>query len=206
MHLLNVFITSYTIITSYTTSMGTTLITDYINGVEVERVSSFRFLGTIISSSLKWGDNLSCITKKSPPEALFSSFFSGSWENVGWPVRGFCNSIGPLLRVFSPSLLSGMETPLSRWWLGNRLQLDRMVDRQDHRLQTHPPPSEIYMAHMQRKGMKILLDVTHPANHLLRFLPSGRRLRAMNTKTSRFLNSTYCSAIRFLNSSPSLHQ
>ena len=40
-----------------------------INGVEVERVGSFRFLGTIVA--MKGGDNLSCITKKSPPKALF---------------------------------------------------------------------------------------------------------------------------------------
>ncbi|XP_076157946.1 C-type mannose receptor 2-like [Alosa pseudoharengus] len=34
------------------------------------------------------------------------------------------------------------------------------------------PLAEIYKAHMQRKGMKILLDATHPANHLLKILPS----------------------------------
>ena len=80
--------------------------------VEVERVGSFRFLGTIISSSLKWGDNLSCIIKKAHQRL----FFLRQLRKFGVVCKGIgCYSIVPLSSVFSPTLLlPGMETPSSR--------------------------------------------------------------------------------------------
>ena len=51
-----------------------------INAAVVERVDSFKFLGTIISSSLKWVDNITAIIKKSPPEALFPPPTKEVWD------------------------------------------------------------------------------------------------------------------------------
>ncbi len=45
------------------------------------------------------------------------------------------------------------------------------------------------------------LNSLHPARHLFTPLPSGRRLRAIKTKSTRFLNSTYCRIVHALNSS-----
>ena len=44
-----------------------------INAAVVERVDSFKFLGTIISSSLKWVDNITTIIKKAHQRLFFSS-------------------------------------------------------------------------------------------------------------------------------------
>ena len=42
-----------------------------LNGVEVEQVESFIFLGTTISSDLSWGKNTLCITKKAQQRLYF---------------------------------------------------------------------------------------------------------------------------------------
>ena len=42
-----------------------------LNGVEVEQVESFRFLGTTISSDLSWDKNILCITKKAQQRLYF---------------------------------------------------------------------------------------------------------------------------------------
>ncbi len=64
-----------------------------------------------------------------------------------------------------------------------------------------PTIDEIYVSRLQKKGLKILKDPLHPARHLFTPLPSGRRLRAIQTKSTRFLNSTYCRIVHALNSS-----
>lgn len=97
-------------------------------------------------------------------------------------------------------------------WYGNstvqqRAQLDRIVNIASKIIGCKLSPiCEIYEARIFRKGLKILQDDTHPANSLFSILPSGRRMRSIKTKTSRFLNSTYCRAIKSLNSSQFLDQ
>ena len=59
-----------------------------LNGVEVEEVESFRFLGTIISSDLSWGKNTLCITKQAKQRMYFRSSgdsalrIQNHWERV----------------------------------------------------------------------------------------------------------------------------
>ncbi len=64
-----------------------------------------------------------------------------------------------------------------------------------------PTIDETYDSHLQKKGLTILKDPLHPARHLFMPLPSGRRLRAIKTKSTHFLNSTYCRIVHALNSS-----
>ncbi len=63
-----------------------------------------------------------------------------------------------------------------------------------------PTIDEIYGSRLQKKGLTILKDPLHPARHLFTPLPSGRRLRAIQTKSTRFLNSAYCRIVHALNS------
>ncbi len=53
----------------------------------------------------------------------------------------------------------------------------------------------------RKNDLTILKDPLHPARHLFTPLPSGRRLRAIKTKSTCFLNSTYCRIVHALNSS-----
>ncbi len=42
-----------------------------VNGQDIENVQCFKFLGTNISATLKWDDNLRGIIKKIPSKAFF---------------------------------------------------------------------------------------------------------------------------------------
>ncbi|KAL3042001.1 hypothetical protein OYC64_020043 [Pagothenia borchgrevinki] len=48
----------------------------------------------------------------------------------------------------------------------------------------------------------IFKDTSHPANYLFVLLPSGRRLRSLRSKTSRFRVSFFPRAVTLLNSAP----
>lgn len=90
-------------------------------------------------------------------------------------------------------------------WFGNmsaedRRQLDRVVRTASKIIGCNLPPlAVIYKARLQKKGLKILKDSSHPANNLFNLLPSQKRLRSVKTRTSRFQNSTYPEAVRLLN-------
>ncbi len=62
-----------------------------------------------------------------------------------------------------------------------------------------PTIDEIDVSRLQKEGLTILKDPLHPARHLFTPLPSGRRLRAIKTKSTHFLNSTYCRIVHALN-------
>ena len=49
------------------------------------------------------------------------------------------------------------------------------------------------------KSNSIIRDVNHPAHTLFDLLPSGTRYRSIRTKTNRFKNSFYPTAVRLLN-------
>ena len=124
-----------------------------INEVEVERVGSFRFLGTIVSSSMKWGDNLSCITKKAHQRL----FFLQQLRKFGVACKG-------MLHFYHATIESILSYSITVWYgnttVQNRLQLDRIVHTAEKIIGCKLSPlSEIYKAHMQRQGMKILLDI-----------------------------------------------
>ncbi len=55
------------------------------------------------------------------------------------------------------------------------------------------------LAFAEKKGLTIMKDPLHPARHLFTPLPSGRRLRAIKSKFTRFLDSPYCRIVHALN-------
>ena len=66
-----------------------------------------------------------------------------------------------------------------------------------------PSIRSLYLSRSLRKSKRIVQDEYHPANHLFELLPSGKRYRSIKTKTTRFNNSFYPQALRFLNGEPS---
>ena len=166
----------------------------------VERVDSYKFLGTIISSSLKWVDNITAISKKAHQRL----FFLRQLKKFGMACKG--------MQQFYQATIESVLTFSITVWYGNSTVQQRMrLDRNVHTASkivgcSLPPISDIYEARIHRRGLKTLQDKLHPANSLFNPLPSGRRLRAIKTKTSRLLNSTYCRTIKALNNSTSLHQ
>ncbi len=67
-----------------------------------------------------------------------------------------------------------------------------------------PPSQDIYSTPLTRKALCIAGDTTHPTHSFFSLLPSGRRLRSLQARTSRLKDSFIHQAVRKLNSLPSL--
>ncbi len=56
---------------------------------------------------------------------------------------------------------------------------------------TLPTLQELYSSRVSKRTGKITLDPSHPAHSLFELLPSGRRYRALSTRTTRHRNSFF---------------
>lgn len=157
-----------------------------ITGVKLERVDSFKFLGAMISSTLKWDDNLVCIIKKIPPEAIFLvptqktwSFWRGvaafpqschtkcaylSYICVVWQ---FCSSAEAATGKNSMYCLKKSSTVASLAYYISMLPI-----------------------FSTRAWISYMTPHTLPPPYWWLPLP-GKRLKSMNIKTFHFHNSTY---------------
>lgn len=139
---------------------GKALLPLSINGAVVERVASFKFLGTIISSSLKWEDNTIAITKKAHQRL----FFLRQLKKFGVGCKG--------MQQFYRATIERILTFSITVWYGNstvqqKIQLDRIVHTASKIAGcTFPLISDIYEIRIQRRGLKTLQDQSHPANFL----------------------------------------
>ncbi|XP_056452319.1 uncharacterized protein LOC130387318 [Gadus chalcogrammus] len=91
-----------------------------INAAVVERVDSFKFLGTIISSSLKWVDNITTIIKKAHQRL----FFLRQLRKFGVACKGmqqFYQATVESILTFSITVWDGNPT------VQQRMRLDRIV-------------------------------------------------------------------------------
>ena len=67
-----------------------------------------------------------------------------------------------------------------------------------------PPLSNIYSSRCTDRATCIMRDPTHPAHELFCPLHSGRRLRSIQSRSTRMKNSFFPDAVRLLNSSTML--
>uniref|UniRef100_A0A8C6NVF2 Reverse transcriptase domain-containing protein n=1 Tax=Nothobranchius furzeri TaxID=105023 RepID=A0A8C6NVF2_NOTFU len=63
-----------------------------------------------------------------------------------------------------------------------------------------PAIKDIYRKRCLKRAGKIIRDRSHPSHALITLLPSGRRYRSLRTKTTRYRNSFFPTAVRLLNS------
>ncbi len=64
---------------------------------------------------------------------------------------------------------------------------------------TLPTLQELYSSRLSKGAVKVTLDPSHPAHSLFEMLPSGRRYRALRTRTTRNRNSFFPQAIHLMN-------
>ena len=108
-------------------------------------------------------------------------------------------------RFYRATVESLLSTSISVWFASasaqanNRLQrIVRIAERLTGQRQLSI--SDLYEARVRKRAAKIAADQSHPASDIFRLLPSGRRYRAIRTRTSRSLNSFFTRAISPLNS------
>ena len=156
-----------------------------INGELVEQVDSFRFLGTVISSDLSWDQNTEPIVKKCQQRLHFLR-----------QLKKFRLNQAILVQFYRATVESILCFSVTVWFSGasarDKDQLERIV-RQASRIVGCELPSiaSLYISRLVRRVRGIVSDSSHPANHLFELLPSGRRFRALNCRTSRLRNSFF---------------
>ncbi|XP_058261704.1 uncharacterized protein LOC131363320 isoform X2 [Hemibagrus wyckioides] len=166
----------------------------HINGEVVDRVTGFKFLGIHISEDLFRTTNSSSLVKKAHQRLFFLRALRKNHLSLDILVNFYCCTI--------ESILTGCITV----WYGNctvsaRKALQRVV-KTAQRIVGVPLPKieDIYRKRCLSRARKIIKDFSHPANRLFALLPSGRRYRSLQTKTSRFRNSFFLTAVSLLKS------
>ena len=167
-----------------------------INGTEVERVSSFKFLGVHISEDLTWTLNTSSLVKKAHQRLFFLRRLRKAHLST------------PILVNFYRCAIESILTNCITVWYGNcsasdRKALQRVVKTAQRIIGTPLPAIEsIHSRRCLRKARSIIKDTSHPNHGLFTLLPSGRRYRNLRARTRRFRNSFFPSAVISLNSAP----
>ncbi len=169
-----------------------------INGATVERASSTKFLGVHITEDLSWTNNTAALAKKAQqrlyflrklrraraPTPIMCTFYRGTIESILTScitVRyGTCNA----------------SCRKSLQWIVRAAEKIVGVSL--------PSLQDIYRTRLTRKALSIAGDPTHPSHSFFSLLPSGRRLRSLQARTSRLKDSFIHQAVRKLNSLPSL--
>ncbi|KAL7831607.1 hypothetical protein AOLI_G00291550 [Acnodon oligacanthus] len=162
----------------------------YINGAEVERVSSVKFLGVQLTDDLTWSHHSNTIVRS----ARQCLFFLRRLRTVGLILTNFyrCTIVTILTGCITvwyssctacdPKALRGVVRTAEAI-IGNRL----------------PALQDIYQSRCLRKIRKIQSDSSHPAHGLFTILPSGWRFRSIQARTTWLMNSFYPQAVRLLN-------
>ncbi|KAL0175546.1 hypothetical protein M9458_027876, partial [Cirrhinus mrigala] len=149
----------------------------------VATVEIFKFLGSVISQDLKWVTHINSIVKKAQQRLYFLR-----------QLRKF-NLPQELLKQFYSAIIeSVLCTSITVWFCSaTKSDIRRLqgIVQTAERIIGAPLPTlqELYSSRVRKRAQKITLDPSHPSHHLFELLPSGRRYRAPNTRTTRHKNS-----------------
>ena len=164
-----------------------------IDNTVVKQVESFKFLGSTISSDLSWGNNTASMVKKGQQRM----YFLRQLKSFG---------ISPIiLKRFYHAIIESVLTFSITVWFGRasyeeKAQLETLVRCASKIIGlTLPTIESVYHTRCVHKSKKIVRDATHPANNLFELLKSSKRYRSVKAKTTRFRNSFYLEAIRYMN-------
>ena len=160
----------------------------------VEKVATFKFLGTYFSEDLTWTQNTHCLISKAQQQL----YFLRAVRKLNLPQQ-------LLLSFYHCSVESVLTYGILVWYgsssAADKKALQRAIKAAQKITKTHLPTLEdIFNSCCLQKATDILQDPSHLAHHLFELLPSGRRYRAVKTRT-RLLNSFYSKAITTLNTS-----
>ncbi len=147
-----------------------------MNGT-VTAVEPFRFQGNNISQDLKWDIQIDSIVKKAQQRLYFLR-----------QLRKFNLPQELLIQFYSAIIESVLCMSITGWFSSatkSDLRILRRVVRTAERIigTTLPTFQDLYSSRVSKGAGKIPLDPSHPAHSLFELLPSGRRYRALNTRT-----------------------
>ena len=164
-----------------------------IDGVCVERVSSFKFLGVRVSKGLTWPTNTAAVVGKAQQRLFFLRLLRK------------CQVGTKLLQTFYHSVVESVLVYGITVWYANCTAKDRKtlqgVIKTAGKIIGCPLPSleNIATSRGLNRAKRIMSDPSHPGHGFFQLLPSGRRYRSLGSRTNRLRNTFYPWAIRLLN-------
>lgn len=164
-----------------------------ISGDRVEQVSDFCFLGVHIEEGLTWSVNSVKVLKKAQQRLYFLRVLRR-------------NDITQrlLLSFYRCSIESILTYCLCVWFSSCTVAQKKAFQRVINTAQKIvgcplPTMDDLHSARCAKKAQSIIRDTFHPGHSLFELLPSGRRYRTIKSRTNRFKNSCYPTAITTLN-------
>lgn len=160
----------------------------------VEVVESIKFLGIHITNKLTWGENTTALVKRAQQRLFFLRRMRRSYLPP------------PILTTFYRSTIESVMTSCISVWCGSCTAADwkslqRVVRTAEKIIGTSLPSiQDIGHKRCLSRAMSIIQDSSHPQNGLFSLLNSGRRYCSVKSRTARFCNSFFPTAIRLLNS------
>ena len=167
---------------------------DLVIGNEVvERVSEYKYLGTIIDSNFNFENNVDSIYKK----ANSRMFFVRKLHNLCVDSK--------IVELFYRSVVESMLTFGIPAWYGNCHQAskDKLCRIMNYArkldMQNVKSLLELYEKFTLKKAKSIRSDSKHPLHHCYQLLKSGQRFKLEYTRTARFNKSFVPASLRLLN-------
>ncbi|KAI4876407.1 hypothetical protein NFI96_004026 [Prochilodus magdalenae] len=149
----------------------------FIRDLEVERVSSFKYLGVHISDDLTWTLNTTYVLKRAQQRL----YFLRRLRKFGMSPRILSN-----FRKNSCIIESILTSCITVWYgsttVKDRKRLQRVVKTATKITKmAQPSLQSIYNLRVHRRAASIIKDPTHPQHGLFTLLPSGRRKKGEET-------------------------
>lgn len=165
----------------------------YIQELEVERVSSFKYLDIHISEDLTWTLNTTHLVRKAQQQLYFLR-----------RLRKFCMSPKILSNFYSYIVESVLTSCINMRYDNtnavDRKCLQRVVKTAEKITRTRLPSLQsIY--HFRVHSSRLHPQRPHPQHGLFTFLPSGQRYRSVRCRTTMLKKKSFIpTAVKLLNS------
>jgi hypothetical protein len=164
-----------------------------IKNDEVEIVSEYKYLGTIIDNKLDWNKNTQKMCAKANQRLYFLR-----------KLRSF-NVRDSILHLFYQSIIQSVITFSCIVWYNNltvknQKKCDRITKVASKIIGFEVKPMREILDKQYVNKLKVITqDPTHPLHSFIHILPTGR-YRSLSTRTNRFRLSFLPSAIHLVNS------
>ncbi|XP_025101682.1 uncharacterized protein LOC112568566 [Pomacea canaliculata] len=164
-----------------------------IGNEEVERVTTFKYLGTVIDDSLNFTEHVGTVHKKAQQRLYLIR-----------KLRSFNVSEHILVDVYRALVESVITFNIVSWYgqtsVTTKNKLRRVINTASRIVGSQQLSlSHLYDSALVRKATQIMLDPTHPLNPRFEPMPSGRRLRVPLVKKNVYRRSFIPSAISAVN-------
>ncbi len=165
-----------------------------IDNVNIDQVSSFRYLGTVIDNKLSFSENTSFVCKKAH-QRLYLLRKLKSFRVSDHILESVYRSLIESILTFNVIVWFGLLTVKDKARLARVIKIaSKVVGVQQKQL------SDLHASAIRKKACRIMQDVSHPLNHCFEMLPSGRRLNVPRARKNIHKKSFIPSAIAVLNS------